>query len=100
MKDFSPVNIVAAAVGFPARVCTITRMDGAVFRFAESDEPVIVGSETFAVVPGLQIAAVKHTNNGEMPSTQIVAVHSNQSVFETSVIDVGLFDAAKVELFV
>lgn len=100
MKNFSPVNITAASVGFPARVCTITRMDGATFRFAESDEPVIVGSETFAVVPGLQIAAVKHTNNGEMPSTQIVAVHSNQSVFETSVIDAGLFDAAKVELFV
>jgi uncharacterized phage protein (TIGR02218 family) len=99
MKDFSPVNITAAAVGFPARVCTITRRDGAVFRFAESDEPVTVGAETFAVVPGLQIAAVKHTNNGEMPSTQIVAVHSSLSVFETSVIDAGLFDAAKVELY-
>jgi uncharacterized phage protein (TIGR02218 family) len=100
MKDFSPVNINAAAVGFPARVCTITRRDGATFRFAESDEPVIVGSETFAVVPGLQIAAVKHTNNGEMPSTQIVAVHSSLSVFDTAVIDVGLFDAATVQLYV
>lgn len=100
MKNFSPVNITAASVGFPARVCTITRMDGATFRFAESDEPVIVGSETFVVVPGLQIAAVKHTNNGEMPSTQITAVHSTLSVFDTGVIDAGLFDAAKVELFV
>lgn len=100
MKDFSPVNIIAASVGFPARVCRITRRDGAVFRFAESDEPVTIGAETFAVVPGLQISAVKHTNNGEMPSTQIVAVHSSLSVFDTAVIDVGLFDAAKVELFV
>lgn len=100
MKDFSPVDITAAAVGFPARICRITRMDGAVFRFAESDEAVIVGGETYLVVPGLQISAVKHTNNGEMPSCQIVAVHSSLSVFDTSVIDAGLFDAAKVELYI
>jgi uncharacterized phage protein (TIGR02218 family) len=100
MKDFSPVQITAAAVGFQARVCRITRRDGAVFRLAESDEPVVVAGETFVMVPGLQIAAVKHTNNGEMPSTQIVAVHSSLSVFETSVIDAGLFGAATVQLYV
>jgi uncharacterized phage protein (TIGR02218 family) len=99
MKNLSPINITAAAVGFPARVCRITRTDGAVFRIAESDEPVVVEGETFLVVPGLQIGAVKHTANGEMPSTQIVAVHSSLSLFDTAVVDVGLFDGARVELY-
>jgi uncharacterized phage protein (TIGR02218 family) len=100
VKDFSPVQIAADSVGFPARICRITRADGGVLRFAESDEPVVVEGETFAVVPGLQISAVKHTSNGEMPSCQIMAVHSRQSVFDTAVIDAGLFDAARVQLYV
>src|SRR4029077_5687712 len=100
MKDFSPLAITAASVGFPARICTITRRDGAVFRFAESDQPVVVDGDSYAVVPGLNISAVKHTVNGEMPSCQITAVHSDLSVFETSVIDAGLFDAAKVQIYI
>lgn len=100
MKDFSPLAITAAAVGFPARIGRITRKDSAVFRFAESDEPVTIDGETFVIVPGLNISAIKHTGNGEMPSCQIVAVHSDQSVFETSVIDAGLFEAARVEIYV
>lgn len=100
MKDFSPVAITAAAAGFPARICAIIRKDGAVFRFAELDEPVVVDGDTYAVVPGLQISAVKHTNNGEMPSCQIIAVHSTLSVFDTEVIDAGLFNSAVVQLYV
>jgi uncharacterized phage protein (TIGR02218 family) len=46
------------------------------------------------------ISAVKHTSNGEMPSCQIIAVHSSLSVFDTEVIDAGLFDAAKVEIHI
>jgi uncharacterized phage protein (TIGR02218 family) len=99
MKDFSPLSLSTAAIGFPARLCVVTRKDGAVFRFAESDEAITVDGDVYAVVSGLNISAVKHTSNGEMPSCQIVVVHSDQSVFETSVIDIGLFDAARVELY-
>ena len=70
------------------------------YRFAESDEPITVDGDTWAVVPGLQISAVKHTNNGEMPSAQIIAVHNRGTVFDTNDIDVGLFDAATVQIYI
>ncbi len=100
MKDFAPLAITNAAVGFPARLCVITRRDGAVFRIAESDEAITVDGDTYAVVAGLQISAVKHTSNGEMPSCQIVAVHASDATFDTGVIDAGLFDAAAVQLYI
>lgn len=100
MKDFAPLKITAAAVGFPARLCTITRKDGNIYRIAESDEPITIGGMTWSVVPGLQISAVKHTNNGEMPSAQIVAVHNRGTVFDSNDIDVGLFDAAAVQIYI
>jgi uncharacterized phage protein (TIGR02218 family) len=100
MKDFSPLAISQAAVGFPARLCVITRADGTVYRIAESDTPVTVGSDTFNVISGLQISAVKHTNNGEVPSCQIVAVHSIGGLFDTRDLDAGLFDAALVQLYI
>ncbi len=100
MKTFSPLAITNAVVGFPARLCVITRADGAVFRVAESDEEIEVDGDTYVVVPGLQISAVKHTNNGEMPSCQMIAVHSGSSTFDTGVIEAGLFDAATVQLYI
>ncbi len=59
MKDFSPLAITSAVVGFPARLCVITRTDGVVRRFADSDTSIVVLGDTFSVVPGLQISAVK-----------------------------------------
>jgi uncharacterized phage protein (TIGR02218 family) len=100
MKDFSPLAITSAAVGFPARLCIITRTDGTIYRIAESDIAITVSGDTFQVIPGIQISAVKHTSNGEMPSCQIVAVHSNSSVIPTSDLDIGLFDGAAVQLYV
>ena len=100
MKDFSPLSITSAAVGFPARLGVITRQDGQVYRVAESDEPITVGGVTYAVVPGLQISAVKHTSNGEMPSCQIVGVHNRGTVLDSNDIDIGLFDGAMVQLYV
>lgn len=100
MKDFAPLGIVNAAVGFPARLCVITRRDGAVFRIAESDETITIDGHSYVVVDGLQVSAVKHTGNGEMPSCEIVAVHSSTSTFDTAVIDAGLFDAAAVQIYV
>jgi uncharacterized phage protein (TIGR02218 family) len=100
MKDFSPLNITGAVVGYPARIGVITRADGTVIRFAEADEPVTVGADTFAVVPGLLVSAVKHTNNGETPSCQIVAVHDGDATFDSGDIDTGLFDGAAVQIYI
>lgn len=101
MKDFSPLAISSAAVGFPARLCTITRRtDGVIFRIAESDQAVMVGSETWQVIPGINISAVTHTNNGEMPSCQIVCVHENGGIINTSDLEAGLFDGADVQLYI
>jgi uncharacterized phage protein (TIGR02218 family) len=100
VKDFSPLNFTAAAVGFPARLCTITRRDGQVYRIAESDVPVTIGGQTWQVVPGIMISAVKHTNNGEMPSCQIVAVHNRGTVLDSNDIDIGLFDSAAVQIYI
>jgi hypothetical protein len=59
-----------------------------------------VSGDTFQVVPGLQISAVKHTVNGEMPSCQIVAVHGNGATINSADLDIGLFDGADVQLYV
>jgi uncharacterized phage protein (TIGR02218 family) len=100
MKNFAPLQFKSPTVGFPARLCTITRLNGDVYRVAESDLPITVGGNTYAVVPGLQISAVKHTSNGEMPSCQIVAVHNRGTVFDSNDIDVGLFDGATIQIYV
>jgi uncharacterized phage protein (TIGR02218 family) len=99
VKDFSPLSITEAAVGFPARVGVVTRRDGTVYRFAESDEAVTIDGDVFSVVPGLQISAIKHTSNGETPSCQFKAVHSLAGLFSTSDLDVGLFDGASVQIY-
>ena len=58
---------------FPGRLCKITRRtDGVILRIAESDEPVTLDGETYQVIPGIHVSAVTHSNNGEMPSCQIV----------------------------
>ncbi len=100
MKNFSPLSIASQVVGFPARLCVITRTDGTVYRIAESDTPITVAPDTFVVVPGLAISAVTHTNNGEMPSCQIVAVHDSAATFVSQEIDAGLFDGAAVQIYI
>lgn len=100
MKDFSPLAITSAVVGFPARIGVITRRDSVVIRFTESDEPITIDSQTYAVVPGLSVSAIKHTSNGEMPSCQFVAVHQVGATFDSNHIDIGFFDGAAVQLYV
>lgn len=100
MKDFSPLAITDAVVGFPARVGVITRRDGTVIRFAEADEALTVSGDTFSVIPGLQGSAVKHTINGEMPSCEIVGVHGVGATFDSEDLDIGLFDAAAVQIYI
>ncbi len=100
MKDFSPLAITDPVVGFPARVGVITRTDGTIIRFAESDETLVVDGDTFAVVPGLQVSAIKHTNNGETPSCQIVAVHNSvDATFISAALEAGLYDGATVQIY-
>ncbi|WP_439399092.1 baseplate hub protein [Bradyrhizobium sp. PMVTL-01] len=99
MKDLSPLSISSSVVGFPARLCVITRMDGSITRIAESNEAIPVEGDTYSVIPGLQISGVKHTANGENPSCQINGVHGSGFTFDSTDIDLGLFDGAKVELY-
>ncbi len=98
MKDFSPLAITEAAIGFPARIGVITRIDGTVIRFAESDEAIVVDGDTYPVVAGLSVSAIKHTSNGEMPSCQFVGVIG--TTFNRVGVDVGLFDGATVQIYI
>lgn len=101
MKNFSPLNIAGPVMGFPARIGVITRVDGTVYRFAESDEPITVEGNTYAIVPGLSVSAVKHTGNGEMPSCQIVGVHqSGAAIFDSDDLDIGFYDGATVQIYI
>jgi uncharacterized phage protein (TIGR02218 family) len=98
-KDFSPIAITSANVGFPARIVVITRTDGEVRRFAESDETIIVDGDPYLVIPGTQISAIKQTSNGEMPSCQIAAVSGDGFTFDSEEIDIGLYSGATVEIY-
>lgn len=97
MKDLSPLNIEQPVVGYPARLVEITRTDGTVIRIAESDEPLEVDGDTFDVVAGFQVSAVKHTANGEVPSCQFVGVIGD--TFDSDEITFGLFDSATVQIY-
>ena len=99
MKDFSPLSITQPVVGFPARIGVITRLDGAVIRFAESDTAITVDGDTYSVLPGLQVSAVKHTSNGDVPSCQINAAYGAGALFDSDDLDIGLFDSAAVQLY-
>jgi uncharacterized phage protein (TIGR02218 family) len=87
-------------VAMPARLVTIERRDGTVIRIAEAQAAITVDGNTFTPVPGCEISAVKHTLGGEVPSMQIDAVHSDGGTFDTAAIDIGLYDAASVNLYI
>ncbi len=100
MKDFSPLSLTTAVVGFIADVGVITRQDGTIIRFSNADEPIIVTADaTYPVVPGLKVSAVKHTANGEMPSCQFVGVYGVGYTFDANDLDTGLYDGAAVQLY-
>ncbi len=99
MKNFSTIDITSAVVGFPANIGVITRIDGTVIRFGETDISVVVGGDTYVPIPGLQVSGVKHTSNGEMPSCQIVGVYGLGLTFDSEDIAAGLFAGATVQLY-
>lgn len=100
MKDFSPLNITSASVGFPARIGIITRTDGNTLRFAESDTSITIDGDTYDAVSGLAVSAVTHTRNGDMPSCQIIGVCTSGAFFDNIDVQNGIFDGATVQLYV
>lgn len=97
MKDVSPLAISQAVVGFPARIVQITRTDGVIIRIAESDEPLVVEGDTFEVLAGFHVSAIKHTANGEVPSCQFLGAIGD--AFDSNEITFGLFDSAAVQIY-
>jgi uncharacterized phage protein (TIGR02218 family) len=86
----------------PARLLVITRRDGTVFRIAEAQSAITAGGNTYAPLAGCEISAVKHTIGGDVPSMEISGAHNNNgtAAFLTSDIDIGLYDAAEVQLYI
>ena len=86
----------------PARLVVITRRDGTVMRIAEAQSAITVDGNVYAPLAGCEISAVKHTLGGETPSMEITGAHNNTgtAAFDTSDIDIGLYDAAEVQLYI
>jgi len=84
---------------FPARLVSITRLDGQVLRIAEADETITVSAQAYAPLPGCEISAVKHILNGEMPSMEIQFAHSVGGTIETAEVNNGFWDGAAVRVY-
>src|SRR5580765_340169 len=86
----------------PARLLVITRRDGIVMRIAEAQSAITVSGNVYAPLAGCEISAVKHTIGGETPSLEIRAAHNSTgtAAFDTAEIDIGLYDAAEVQLYI
>jgi uncharacterized phage protein (TIGR02218 family) len=86
----------------PARLVVITRRDGTVMRIAEAQSSITAGGNVYTPLAGVQISAVKHTLGGDVPSLEIIAAHnsSGTAAFNTADIDIGLYDAAAVQLYI
>lgn len=82
----------------PARVVTITRRDGTIYRLTDAQTDLTVASNTYSALGGFVVHAVKHTLGGEASSTQISVVHSDGGTFDTGDIYAGRFDAATVTI--
>lgn len=100
MKSFDLV--LSGSTLTPARFVVITRRDGTVIRVAERGNPgdVTIGADTYFVVPGFVLSAVKHTLGGDMPSVQIDGRHKVGELFDTEDIACGLFDGAAVQVYI
>lgn len=84
----------------PARLLTITRTDGTIYRLAESQLPVTIGGNTWTPLGGLvTLAAIKHTIDGSVPSTQITAALKTGGPFDSVDIDRGMFKQALVQIY-
>jgi len=84
----------------PARLVTITRMDGTILRIAEAETAITVSAQAYTPLPGCEISAIKHAINGEMPSMQINFAHSVGGVIDTTELNEGFWDGAAVQVYV
>jgi hypothetical protein len=82
----------------PARLCTITRLDGEVIRIAEAQSPITVGAATWYPLAGFQMSAGKWQIGGEAASIQIDAAMSVGGTFDLYEVVDGKFDAAAVQV--
>jgi uncharacterized phage protein (TIGR02218 family) len=98
MKSF-PLSLTSSTIK-PARLCVITRRDGAVLRIAEAQSAIVQDGDTYTPVDGLKMSAVRHTINGEVPSMEIQGAQVDAGVIDTAVIDKGLYDSATVQVYI
>ena len=84
----------------PARLCTITRLDGEIIRIAEAQEPITVidAAATWFPLAGFQMSAGKWQVGGEAASIQIDAAMSVGGTFDLYEVVDGKFDAAAVRV--
>jgi hypothetical protein len=91
---------LTAFAPLPRRLLTITRGDGTVYRFAESQLPITIGGNTWTPLGGLvTLSAIKHTIDGSVPSTQIDAVLKSGGPFDPIDIDRKMFANALVQVY-
>jgi len=85
----------------PARLVVITRRDGTVMRIAEAQSAITVGGNVYLPIR-CEISAVKHVIGGTTPSMEISGAHNSTgtAAFDTAAIDIGLYDAAEVQLYI
>jgi uncharacterized phage protein (TIGR02218 family) len=93
-----PINLTDAVL-FPVRLLKITRLDGTVYRIAESEIDIVCDDERYTALEGGEFSAVEHTLGGAMPSMQLKFTHSVGGTFDTAAIANGLFDGANVLLY-
>ena len=85
----------------PARLLTITRADGTVYRFAESQLPITIGGNTWTPLGGLvTLSAMKHTIDGSVPSTDIDVAMKSGGPFDSVDIERKMFANALVQIHV
>jgi hypothetical protein len=94
-----PIDLTVTVLA-PARLCTITRLDGEVIRIAEANDPITVVDEalTYSPLAGFQLSAGKWQVGGEAASMQIDAAMSIGGTFDLYEVVDGKFDSADVEV--
>lgn len=102
MRSFS-IDLTATTV-HPARIVSFTRLDGFELNIAEAEESILVGVGDLFVLfdplPGCEISAIKHVINGEMPSAEINFAHSVGGVIDTTEVNEGFWDGARVQIYI
>ncbi len=76
----------------------VTRRDGSVYRFTSHDEDLEVGGETFLASSGYTGTQIVSTDSMSVDNLEVAGLLDNAAITESDLLD-GLFDGARVELF-